>query len=174
MNADRLLGFTLLYQGKSLAHSLILSDEEYLQSIDHVGGLEVLNANGIWVPAPPKPHAYIVNTGSYMEVLSNGRFPATVHRAFGNDKCERFSLPFFFNPDPTSIISPHPKLLASGEKSRFEAQHIGQRTMKGIMTNRPEHPFLKKLKALGLKEEELDCGLVTRKFEEIVDMYSKR
>lgn len=134
---------------------------------DQVGGLEVLNANGIWVPAPPKEHAYVVNTGSYMEVLSNSRFPATVHRAFGNNRSERFSLPFFFNPDPDSTIVPHPKLLAPGEKPGFEPQDVGRRTVKGMLTNRPNHPFLKKLKALGLKEEELDYNLMTRPIEEI-------
>jgi isopenicillin N synthase-like dioxygenase len=131
-----------------------------------VGGLEVLNGNGIWVPVPPREHAYVVNTGSYLEVLSNSRFPATVHSAFGNSRCERFSLPFFFNPDPTSSIAPHPKLMASGEKPKFESQDVGRRTFKGMMTNRPNHPFLKKLKELRLKEEELDYSLVTRPIEE--------
>ncbi|KAH8658227.1 hypothetical protein BX600DRAFT_514734 [Xylariales sp. PMI_506] len=144
---------------------------------DQVGGLEVLNANGIWVPAPPRKHTYVVNTGSYMEVISNGRFPATVHQAFGNERCERFSLPFFFNPDPSVVIAPHPKLLLAavggGEaegKPQFEPQHIGRRTMKGIMTNRPTHPFLSKLKGLGLTEEELDFSLVSKSLEEITSM----
>ncbi|KAL3459106.1 Clavaminate synthase-like protein [Aspergillus heterothallicus] len=135
---------------------------------DQVGGLEVLNANGIWVPAPPKEHAYIVNTGNYMEVLSNGRFPATVHRAFGNPKCERFSVPFFFNPDPSAIIMPHPKLLKNGEKSAFEPHDISRRTMKGILDNRPQHPFSRKLMALGLKEEELTYDLVLTPIAETI------
>ncbi|EOO03324.1 putative 2og-fe oxygenase protein [Phaeoacremonium minimum UCRPA7] len=146
-------GFTLLYQ-------------------DQVGGLEVLNANGIWVPAPPKEHAYIVNTGSYMEVLSNGRFPATVHRAFGNPSCERYSLPFFFNPDPDITIAPHPKLLVAGIKPAFEPQNVSRRQIKGLMTNRPDHPFFKKLRALGLKEEKLTFELVSKPIEEIVALNS--
>ncbi|KAI1370067.1 hypothetical protein F4677DRAFT_451767 [Hypoxylon crocopeplum] len=146
-------GFTLLYQ-------------------DQVGGLEVLNANGIWVPAPPKQHAYVVNTGSYMEVLSNGRFPATVHRAFGNTSCERFSLPFFFNPDPNSIIAPHPKLVAEGDRPAFEPQNVSRRQIKGLMTNRPDHPFFKKLREIGLKDEDLTFNLVSKPIEEIVAMSS--
>lgn len=134
---------------------------------DQVGGLEVLNANGVWVPAPPKKHAYVVNTGSYMEVLSNSRFPATVHRASGNAGCERFSLPFFFNPDPASIIVPHPELLAKGQESKFEPQHVSRRTVKGVMNNRPNHPFLRKLKALGLREDELTYDLLSRPIESI-------
>ncbi|KIW00360.1 uncharacterized protein PV09_08073 [Verruconis gallopava] len=134
---------------------------------DDVGGLEVLNANGKWIPAPPKKHAYVVNTGSYMEVLSNKRFSATVHRAFGNANSERYSLPFFFNPDPASIVVPHPKLLAKGEKPLLEPQHIGRLSLKGMTTNRPNHPFLRKLKELGLDEDELDYSLFLRPIESI-------
>lgn len=151
----------------TFVHPLV---SEFLLKTDQVGGLEVLNGNGIWIPALPKEHTYVLNTGSYMEVLSNSRFPATVHRVFGNSKCERFSLPFFFNPDPNSTIIPHPKLLAQEEKPEFEPQDVGRRTFKGMMSNRPNHPFLKKLKEVGLKEEELDYGLVTRVFEEIAAM----
>lgn len=139
----------------------------FIFSLDNVGGLEVLNANGIWVPAPPKEHVYVVNTGSYMEVLSNGRFPATVHRAFGNPHCDRFSLPFFYNPDPDAIIAPHPKLLADGTESAFEAQDISRRQIKGLMANRPNHPFFKKLRDLGLTDEELTFDLVTKTVTEI-------
>jgi isopenicillin N synthase-like dioxygenase len=147
-NNSHIIGFTLLYQ-------------------DQVGGLEVLNANGNWVPAPPKEHAYVVNTGSYMEVLSNKRFTATVHRAFGNPICERFSLPFFYNPDPTAIITPHAKLIVDGNEPLFKPQHIGSLTIKGMTMNRPFHPFLRKLKDLGLREEELDYSLLYKSIESI-------
>lgn len=90
-----------------------------------------------------------------------------MHRAFGNAHTERFSLPFFFNPDPTSIVAPLPGVLKDGEEVMFEPQDVGRRTVKGIMTNRPGHPFLKALKELGLKEEALDYGLVTRSIDDI-------
>lgn len=102
-----------------------------------------------------------------MEVLSNGRFPATVHRAFGNSKCERFSVPFFYNPGPNSIVAPHPKLIKEGEKGAFEPQDVSRRTVKGVMSNRPNHPFLKKLGELQLKDEELTYDMLFTPFEEI-------
>ncbi|KAL4900110.1 hypothetical protein BDW74DRAFT_183065 [Aspergillus multicolor] len=141
-------GFTLLYQ-------------------DQVGGLEVLNANGIWIPAPPKEHSYIFNTGNYMEVLSNGHFPATVHRAFGNPTSERFSIPFFFNPDPTSIVVPHPKLVPNSEKPEFEPHDINRRTLQAMMSNRPHHPSLEKLKELGLDEEQMGYDLLLKTIDKI-------
>ncbi|CAK7235928.1 hypothetical protein SEUCBS140593_009447 [Sporothrix eucalyptigena] len=146
-------GFTLLYQ-------------------DNVGGLEVLNANGAWVPAPPREHSYVVNTGSYMEVLSNGRFPATVHRAFGNPRVDRFSLPFFYNPDPNVMVAPHPKLVTEGQA--FQPQDVSRRQIKGLMTNRPHHPFFAKLRALGLTDEELTFDLVTKPLAEIEAQYGKK
>ena len=118
---------------------------------DKVAGHEVLNANGIWIPAPPKNYAYIVNTGNYMEVLSNARLPATVHRVFGGYKCERLSLPFFFSPDPWSVIVPHPSLIPAGEQPKFEPQKISTRTVKGMMYSRPNHPFLKKIEGSWLE-----------------------
>ncbi|CAK7224803.1 hypothetical protein SBRCBS47491_005677 [Sporothrix bragantina] len=147
-------GFTLLYQ-------------------DDIGGLEVLNANGVWVPAPPHDHAYVVNTGSYMEVLSNGRFPATVHRAFGNPRVDRFSLPFFYNPDPNVMIAPHPKLVKDGDET-ITPQDVSRRQIKGLMTNRPHHPFFAKLRALGLTDEELTFDLVTQPLATIEEKFGKK
>lgn len=171
-------GFTLLYQGMfclSLPPCPCMYVHLSLTSPpDDVGGLEVLNANGVWVPAPPREHAYVVNTGSYMEVLSNGRFPATVHRAFGNPRCDRFSLPFFYNPDPDVLVAPHPKLLATVETTEisrtaptFSPQDVSRRQIKGLMSNRPNHPFFTKLRALGLTDEELTFDLVTKPLVEI-------
>jgi isopenicillin N synthase-like dioxygenase len=127
-----------------------------------VAGLEVLNANGIWIPAPPKDHTFIVNTGSYMEVLSNSRFPSTVHRVFSNPGIERFSLPFFFSPDPSATIVPHPTLLQKGEKPKWEPFVIGQRHVIGMMYRRPEHPFVEKMNSLGLNEKDYKYEMLTR------------
>jgi isopenicillin N synthase-like dioxygenase len=45
-----------------------------------IGGLEVLNANAIWVKVRVIEHAFVVNTGSYFELLSGGRWRSTIHR----------------------------------------------------------------------------------------------
>ncbi len=62
-----------------------------------VAGLEVLNANGVWVPAPPIPGAFVVNTGNYVEAWTNGKWAATVHRVYGRMDRPRYSLPFFMH-----------------------------------------------------------------------------
>ncbi|KAL3421683.1 2OG-Fe(II)oxygenase superfamily protein [Phlyctema vagabunda] len=127
-------------------------------------GLEVLNANGIWVPAPPIDHAYVVNTGSYFEFLSNSRFPATVHRVHTKLGVERFSFPIFFSPDPATFIRPHPALVKDGEDSEHIPHHIGQRYIKGLVHNAPNHPWVQSLKASGIKEEDYKWELLSQPF----------
>ncbi|RDW84679.1 hypothetical protein BP6252_02269 [Coleophoma cylindrospora] len=127
-----------------------------------VPGLEVLNANGVWVPCPPMDHAYVINTGNYLEVLSNSRFPSTVHRVFSDSSVPRFSLPFFLSPDPSAVIVPHPRLVPAGEIPKHEPHDIGARHVKGMMYARPEHPYVKKLAALGLAEKDYRYELLSQ------------
>ncbi|CZR70226.1 uncharacterized protein PAC_20127 [Phialocephala subalpina] len=122
-----------------------------------IPGLEVLNANGIWVPAPPIEHAFVVNTGAYFELLSNSRFPATLG-------IERFSFPIFYSPDPATFVKPHPALVKEGEESKHTPHHIGQRYIKGLVHNAPDHPWVKKLKASGIKEEDYKWELLSQPF----------
>lgn len=106
-------------------------------SADKVAGLEVLNANGRWIPCPPKGHAYLVNTGNYLEILSNSRFPSTVHRVFSDSSILRFSLPFFLSPDTSVTIVLHPKLVRPGEPLKYKPHVISARHVKGMMYASP-------------------------------------
>ncbi|KZO98945.1 2OG-Fe-II oxygenase [Calocera viscosa TUFC12733] len=60
-------------------------------------GLEVLNAGGHWVQAPPMPGTFIMNVGDFLMRMSNGRFLSTVHRVKNVLGEDRYSIPFFFN-----------------------------------------------------------------------------
>lgn len=73
-----------------------------------VPALEVLNPDGAWVPAPPKPGTLVCNVGQYLERQSNGAFPATVYRVRNRSTLGqgRYSLPFFLTPDPGADIEP--------------------------------------------------------------------
>jgi isopenicillin N synthase-like dioxygenase len=68
---------------------------------DDVGGLEVLNANGYWVPAPPVPGTFVINVGDFLMRLTNKKFLSTVHRVSNKSGKERYSMPWFcsFNLD---------------------------------------------------------------------------
>ncbi|TVY41857.1 putative iron/ascorbate oxidoreductase [Lachnellula subtilissima] len=47
---------------------------------DMLGGLEVLNKNGIYIPAEPMYGTFVVNVGDFLQRISNDMFVSTVHR----------------------------------------------------------------------------------------------
>ncbi|HEX5658584.1 MAG TPA: 2-oxoglutarate and iron-dependent oxygenase domain-containing protein [Polyangiales bacterium] len=70
-------------------------------------GLEVMNAEGRWVDAPPMPDAFVVNLGDMMEILTAGRWVSTAHRV-RNVREERYSFPLFFSLDYATVVEPLP------------------------------------------------------------------
>lgn len=78
---------------------------------DPTGGLEVLNSEGDWVPAPYVPETIVVNIGDLLAQVSGGKFVATMHRvrtnsggSSGVDGMGRFSVPFFFEPGEACVV----------------------------------------------------------------------
>lgn len=62
-----------------------------------LGGLEVLNKNGIYIPATPMYGTFVVNVGDFLQRISNDVFVSTVHRVRNLTGLERYSIPFFFS-----------------------------------------------------------------------------
>lgn len=60
-------------------------------------GLEVYH-QGRWTPVPHVEDAFIINIGDVIQVWSNDRYVAPLHRVRVNQSKERMSIPFFFNP----------------------------------------------------------------------------
>lgn len=73
---------------------------------DGNGGLEVFTRDDEWVAAPPVPGSLVVNIGDLMAHWSNGRFRSTLHRVVNLSGRDRYSMPFFFNPDFDTVIDP--------------------------------------------------------------------
>ncbi|KAJ4305738.1 hypothetical protein N0V90_001269 [Kalmusia sp. IMI 367209] len=79
---------------------------------DATGGLEVLNADGEWIPAPYIPGSIVVNIGDLMARVSGSRFKATMHRVRAplskapatESRFGRFSIPFFFEPGEDCLL----------------------------------------------------------------------
>ena len=92
---------------------------------DSVGGLEVKRLDGSWVAAPPVPGAFTINIGDMMMWWSNGHFISNYHRVRNRAGVERFSIPFFLNPDRDTIVAPVPELVERDGVSRFEPVHVG-------------------------------------------------
>jgi len=72
---------------------------------DSVGGLQVLNAkDSEWVHCCPLDGAFVVNIGDMLGRWTAHRFKSTVHRVVNTSDCERFSTPFFLEPNMDTII----------------------------------------------------------------------
>jgi isopenicillin N synthase-like dioxygenase len=80
-------------------------------------GLEVMNAAGDWIDAPPIPGAFLVNIGDMLEIFTNGRFVATSHRV-RKVKEERYSFPLFFSVDYQTVIKPLDRFATTGSPQR--------------------------------------------------------
>ena len=66
---------------------------------DPVGGLQVRNSAKKWIDAPFLPGSFIVNIGDMMERWTNGIFASTLHRVINTSGKDRYSLPYFYDPD---------------------------------------------------------------------------
>jgi isopenicillin N synthase-like dioxygenase len=90
-----------------------------------VGGLEVKRRDGAWIAAPPIPGAFTINVGDMMMWWSNGEFLSNFHRVKNRSGGERFSIPFFANPDRDVIVAPLPEMIArTGAAPRYEAVKV--------------------------------------------------
>ena len=74
-------------------------------------GLEIKNPSNQWELVTPEEGEVIVNFGDMLEFWSKKKIKATPHRVFGNNN-ERFSIPFFFNPQYNTVISKKDKIIA--------------------------------------------------------------
>jgi isopenicillin N synthase-like dioxygenase len=71
--------------------TLLLTDEHR--------GLQVQTKQGEWIDISPRKGAFIVNLGDMLERWSNGLFRSTQHRVLTAGDAERYSIPFFYEPN---------------------------------------------------------------------------
>ena len=73
---------------------------------DDVGGLEVQDKNGQWLPVDYIKSAIIINSGDLLERWTNGRYRSTLHRAQPQTGGRaRFSIAMFVDPDSETPVS---------------------------------------------------------------------
>jgi isopenicillin N synthase-like dioxygenase len=70
-------------------------------------GLQAQSSDGRWLDVPPAKDAFVVNFGGLLARWTGGRVRATKHRVLSCGE-ERFSIPFFFEPRPDTVIAPLP------------------------------------------------------------------
>jgi isopenicillin N synthase-like dioxygenase len=73
---------------------------------DDVGGLEVQDADGVWVAAPPIAGTLVVNVGDLLARWTRNVYRSTPHRVVNRSGRERLSLVLAFDPDPDTLVDP--------------------------------------------------------------------
>ena len=72
---------------------------------DDIGGLQV-HRDGLWYDIPVVEGAMVINTGDMMQVWSNDRYKAAMHRVLAMKEKDRYSIPFFYNPAAGTVAAP--------------------------------------------------------------------
>ncbi|MEQ8656431.1 MAG: 2-oxoglutarate and iron-dependent oxygenase domain-containing protein [Hyphomicrobiales bacterium] len=92
---------------------------------DDKAALQVLNAAGEWIEAPPVEGAFIVNVGDMMERWTNDYFKSTIHRAINRSGKQRYSIPLFFGTNPDVEIAVLESCQSPSNPPRYEPIQAG-------------------------------------------------
>ena len=90
-----------------------------LLATDDVGGLEVRTRSGDWIEAPALPGAFVVNIGDCLMRWTNDVYVSTPHRVVNRSGRERYSIAFFYDPNPDAEVAAIPSCVALGDLARY-------------------------------------------------------
>ncbi|WP_426117682.1 isopenicillin N synthase family dioxygenase [Pseudomonas sp. DSP3-2-2] len=93
---------------------------------DTAGGLQVRNVDGQWIDAPPIDGTFVVNIGDMMARWSNDRYLSTPHRVISPLGVDRYSMPFFVEPNPDTRIECLPGCQSAARPARYPATTCAQ------------------------------------------------
>jgi len=85
-----------------------------------VPGLQVYR-DGHWHGIEPIIDAFVVNIGDMVQVWSNDRYRAPLHRVLAMNSADRYSFPFFHNPSYGTVVEPF-----TGERPHYRPIHWGE------------------------------------------------
>jgi isopenicillin N synthase-like dioxygenase len=83
---------------------------------DDTGGLQTRTADGNWLDVEPHADTIVVNLGDVMQVWTNDRYRAAVHRVVPMTTTDRMSIPHFVNPALDAIVAPIPELAGASPR----------------------------------------------------------
>jgi isopenicillin N synthase-like dioxygenase len=86
---------------------------------EDVPGLAVRLPNGAWLPPPVIPGTLLVNLGNMMKRWSNDRFLSTPHGVLNDSGRDRYSIAFFYSPNPNATIECLPTCTSPTDPPRY-------------------------------------------------------
>ena len=86
---------------------------------DSVGGLQVEDATGDWIQAPPIEGTLIVNVADLLSRWTDGAYKSTPHRVVNSSGKKRLSIVLAFDPNPETVID---------AKDVFGNHHVSKET----------------------------------------------
>jgi isopenicillin N synthase-like dioxygenase len=89
---------------------------------DSQPGLEVCR-DGRWHLVAPRADALVVNIGDMVQVWSNDRYRAAMHRVITSPDRDRYSVPFFLNPSWDTVYAPLPTTIQAGQSALYRHIH---------------------------------------------------
>ncbi|NKB41614.1 MAG: hypothetical protein GKR86_11320 [Ilumatobacter sp.] len=78
---------------------------------DDTGGLQAQAREGAWIDVEPIPGTVVVNLADSVQVWTNDRYRAAVHRVAPMTRCSRMSIPYFLHPARDALVEPITELV---------------------------------------------------------------
>lgn len=94
---------------------------------DPVGGLQVKSQNQ-WIDAPYVEGAFICNIGDMLDHMTKGYYRSTPHRVRNTSGRDRYSYPFFFDPNFDTVMQaidlPHLMSISDTPTARWDGTNV--------------------------------------------------
>jgi isopenicillin N synthase-like dioxygenase len=84
-----------------------------------VPGLAVRLPSGEWFAPPVIPGTFLINLGNIMRRWSNGRFLSTPHGVLNESGTDRYSIAYFYSPNPNAVIECVPTCVQTDNPPRY-------------------------------------------------------
>jgi isopenicillin N synthase-like dioxygenase len=106
-----------------------------LLSQKNVEGLEVQTTEGRWIAVPYKLNTFILNSGDMLRRMSNDTFLSTPHRVRNLSGVDRYSIPFFFDPNMYKEIKVLESCSSAENPAKYPPIKYGEYLMDRIQGN---------------------------------------
>jgi isopenicillin N synthase-like dioxygenase len=106
---------------------------------DDVGGLEVQDCDGHWIPAPYIPETAVVNIGDLMQRWTNNYLRSTLHRVsptFRQGRHDRYSIAFFCDPDNDTLVQCLPSCMSHDIPAQYAPITARQHLLEKLRASR--------------------------------------